>query len=1600
MLPRAPRRTGRSRSRRPALLALLALVLTLLPLPVGAQGLAPTYWGYRAPMPVQATHAGDLDADGQLEIVIGTYAGQVICLRSDGSLAWQTTVSPTAITALTSVDYAGRGQRHVLAAAGQRLYDLDNTGRLVAVRNLSRPLAFLMAADLAGKRRQEVLGHGSHESLLRLAPGGGVVTVYESKQRRASLQVTAVRTIDIEGDRRLEIAVVSTAAEPRGVSSGHVLSVFAADGTLRWESYLDARPVALELVALDGTGRAQLAVASENGNIRLFTAEGRLVWSTLLGGRCTGLAGGEFGPNRQPGLLVALERELTMLAPNGQESWRYGLSGPVRRALAADLTGEGSDQIAAITTSLDADERVLGASLVTLGDQGQLTAQYRLGAVPSHIEALDINGDGREELLAVTGHDVQLLAYPGRVRRREQWRASCEGPVRAMAAHPLGLIVADQSRTFSLIGPDGSERWPRHRLAGEVSEVAVGDLDGEGQPEVVVAYNGFSPRGEPITSGVNVYDGDGQPAWQLPLDVWVPAVATGDLDGDGRAEVLVGSSDHLVRAVDGDGQVRWSQSVGGRVASLLAADLGGDGGGDVIAGTDAGQVTVFSASGATRWQATLDGPVRHLRAARLAAGATSLVAASDHQVRALGGDGSTLWRREIGLPVRGLVTSDLDHDGLHEVVVGCGGEVTAYRANGQLLWRYRLGGDLTALAACDTDRDGMGEVFAGNDLGDLVVLSHEGRWLEHQVFRPAITHLAATQFGAAGRVQVAVATQRGELSLLQARTDSLPLVANAGVTREGSGYVYAATALDPEGDVVDLTLSVIDPLAGRWLTDERRRIVGQGVQYWVRPSFGSWPLARLAQYRLQCESNGVEFIVGPLPGPAIEGIPRAALVAILGALLAGGVVYWHWEQSPPRQARRLLRLLRPQLAETLVTLRRFLERSPATHACLMPLAQQARQAGSDAVAALAEGFYLLGTQPESALAILRGVVGRHLGWQLAEVQLAIVEDLEALLQANSIGRLTVLRGHLDRLEATLLQTERPLREWVRPVASLRRVRAVLRDGERVAHADDKLLYLEEARGILEDAAAQAPPLPPVPEGPVIEAILRSWLAVVTNAAEEVRGRAELEIALKTRRIVGGQEAVLAVTVQNVGRSPASQVTIELTEDPAFVALQASATVPFLPAGASRDLEFVIRPLVKDRFRVELVARYDDPQALGKSQTLGDVVDILHPSAEFIPIPNPYTPGRPLRPDSPVFFGRDDIFAFIAENARGLRQRNILMLIGQRRTGKTSILLQLPLRLGDAYLPVYLDCQSLGITPGMSAFFFDLASTIADAARERGLTVALPPEEAWREHPTRTFERQFLPAIRPGLGGRTLLLVFDEFEDLEDRVAAGRLDATIFPYLRHLLQHSEDTAFIFVGTHRLEEMTADYWSVLFNTALYRHVGYLDEEAAIRLITEPVRPYNLLYDDLALSKILRVTAGHPYFLQLICYSLVNMHNRNRRSYVTVHETNQAIDEILTLGEAHFAFLWENSSAEERVILVALSRLLSAAQPVSAGEVTSLLADRGLPLDPREVSAALRSLVTREILRQLPGDPARYEFRVGLIRLWVDRCKSLSQVIEEIT
>jgi AAA+ ATPase superfamily predicted ATPase len=71
--------------------------------------------------------------------------------------------------------------------------------------------------------------------------------------------------------------------------------------------------------------------------------------------------------------------------------------------------------------------------------------------------------------------------------------------------------------------------------------------------------------------------------------------------------------------------------------------------------------------------------------------------------------------------------------------------------------------------------------------------------------------------------------------------------------------------------------------------------------------------------------------------------------------------------------------------------------------------------------------------------------------------------------------------------------------------------------------------------------------------------------------------------------------------------------------------------------------------------------------------------------------NPNIAGAPVT-EASMFFGRQEVFSWIERSLSGKYVDHILVLHGQRRVGKTSVLKQIPNFLPDRYIQVFFDLQ--------------------------------------------------------------------------------------------------------------------------------------------------------------------------------------------------------------------------------------------------------------------------------------------------------------------
>jgi len=255
--------------------------------------------------------------------------------------------------------------------------------------------------------------------------------------------------------------------------------------------------------------------------------------------------------------------------------------------------------------------------------------------------------------------------------------------------------------------------------------VALGDLDGDGSPEIVTL---LSPCGNGrmaafASDGALVWQSrnpDGTP-WSGNLQFGAPSIA--DLDGDGRAEIVIGGE-----VLEYDGTLRWSRRRGAasncctdapRSALSTVYDIDADGSLEIVAGNIA-----WEADGTLLWERAGESDGFVAIGDFFADDMPDVVVVAAGTVRILrGSDGEPLWG-PITIPGGGRggppTVADFDDDGLPEIGVAGAGAYSVFdpmEADG-ILWSQVTedqSSNITGSSVFDFDGDGSSEVVYNDE---------------------------------------------------------------------------------------------------------------------------------------------------------------------------------------------------------------------------------------------------------------------------------------------------------------------------------------------------------------------------------------------------------------------------------------------------------------------------------------------------------------------------------------------------------------------------------------------------------------------------------------------------------------------------------------------------------------------------------------------------------------------------------------------------------------------------------------------------------------------------------------------------------------------
>ena len=295
-----------------------------------------------------------------------------------------------------------------------------------------------------------------------------------------------------------------------------------------------------------------------------------------------------------------------------------------------------------------------------------------------------------------------------------------------------------------------------------------------------------------------------------------------------------------------------------------------------------------------------------------------------------------------------------------------------------------------------------------------------------------------------------------------------------------------------------------------------------------------------------------------------------------------------------------------------------------------------------------------------------------------------------------------------------------------------------------------------------------------------------------------------------------------------------------------------------------------------------------------------VVRYTKRSKEFQEEFNPYQAGEPIiTPEN--FYGRKVEIGKI----KSMLQSGSVIVHGERRIGKTSILRQIERTIDGKFIPCFV--QLGGAT--QATFFRIIGKGIATCCNKVGIpTYDLLVEtqhEGYDGLDLREDIKRIVDRMREADQDEKLLVIIDEVD------VTNYFPSYIQESIRAIAQDfTQSLKFIVAGTYIKEAeddaLSRDRPSAWYNAFRHLEIEPLNEKEARELIEKPVgKAYR--YSSKAVDYILAQSLKRPYVIQLICYHIIERMKTRHKTRIELEDAEIAFAEVVNEFDTRLKYLW---------------------------------------------------------------------------------------------
>lgn len=358
---------------------------------------------------------------------------------------------------------------------------------------------------------------------------------------------------NIDADPRMEV-IIAASRDKR-------ILCLDDTGEFKWDYRIedgdnDGIQATPSMADFDGDGMKEIVFASHTGVLGSLDAEGRLVWRTFLEDRVdyTGPVLADLDGNGRLEIVIGSDSgTVYCLDDCGKIRWRFRGEGKIRSlpAVLQDVTSMTTRVFVVFGGGMEA---CLGSDGTVMWSHVEPSPRSERWSTPA---LGDVDADSAIEVITAT-EDFQVICRDA-LTGAEEWRWA--GNSKIDQTNSFALAYFDQPNRLDVVCADGTGQggtghvhllrdgkplWSVDVGGGVVQGPSVGDVDGDGENEILVCS-----RSKRLLC-LNWRDGSVK--WSFPSDTEVLTTpALGDVDGDGNVEIVFTSKDKNVYCLTVDG---------------------------------------------------------------------------------------------------------------------------------------------------------------------------------------------------------------------------------------------------------------------------------------------------------------------------------------------------------------------------------------------------------------------------------------------------------------------------------------------------------------------------------------------------------------------------------------------------------------------------------------------------------------------------------------------------------------------------------------------------------------------------------------------------------------------------------------------------------------------------------------------------------------------------------------------------------------------------------------------------------------------------------------------------------------------------------------